>query len=46
MIQSKYLRAMGGSEFVEDSILRERKFDIESLNVFKKNVRGRFSRKN
>ena len=39
MIQSEYLRAMGGSEYVEDSILSERKFDTESLDVFKKSER-------
>ena len=44
MIQSEYLRAMGGSEFVEDSILKERKFDTESLDIFKK-VKGRLSAK-
>ena len=45
MIQSEYLRAMSGSEFVEDSILRERKFDKESLDVFKKSERKAFQKK-
>ena len=36
LIQSEYRRAIGGSKFVEDSILREREFDKESLDVFKK----------
>ncbi len=45
MIQSEYLRAMGGSEFVEDSILKERKFDTESLDVFKKSERKAFQKK-
>ncbi len=36
IIQNEYHRAVGGSQFVEDSILRERKFDKESLDVFKK----------
>ena len=45
MIQSKYHRAIAGSEFVEDSILRERKFDKESLDTFKK-TKERLSRKN
>ena len=45
MIQSEYRRAMGGSEFVEDSILRERKFDTESLDVFKKSERKAFQKK-
>ena len=45
MIQSEYLRAMGGSELIEDSILRERKFDTESLDVFKKGKRKAFQKK-
>ena len=45
MIQSKYRRAMGGSEFVEDSILSERKFDTESLDAFKKSERKAFQKK-
>ena len=45
MIQSEYRRAMGGSEFVEDSILSERKFDTESLDVFKKSERKAFQKK-
>ena len=35
-IQSEYHRAIGGSQFVEDSILREREFDKGSLDIFKK----------
>ena len=35
-IQREYHRAIGGSQFVEDSILREREFDKESLDIFKK----------
>ena len=45
MIQSEYHRAMGGSEFVEDSILNERKFDTESLDAFKKSERKAFQKK-
>ena len=45
IIQSEYRRAMGGSEFVEDSILSERKFDTESLDVFKKSERKAFQKK-
>ena len=45
IIQSEYRRAMGGSEFVEDSILKERKFDTESLDVFKKSERKAFQKK-
>ena len=44
-IQSEYHRAIGGSQFVEDSILREREFDKESLDIFKK-VKRRLSEKN
>ena len=36
-IQREYHRAIGGSQFVEDSILREREFDKGSLDIFKKN---------
>ena len=35
-IQIEYHRAIGGSQFVEDSILREREFDKRSLDIFKK----------
>ena len=35
-IQSEYQKAIGGSQLVEESILREREFDKESLNIFKK----------
>ena len=35
-IQIEYHRAIGGSQFVEDSILREREFDKGSLDIFKK----------
>ena len=34
-IQREYHRAIGGSQFVEDSILREREFDKGSLDIFK-----------
>ena len=44
IIQSEYYRAKGGSEFVEDSILREREFDKESLDIFKKS-KGKASQK-
>ena len=36
LIQSEYRRAVSGSQFIEDSMLRERKFDKENLDVFKK----------
>ena len=35
-IQREYHRAIGGSQIVEDSILREREFDKGSLDIFKK----------
>ena len=35
-IQVEYHRAIGGAQFVEDSILREREFDTGSLDIFKK----------
>ena len=35
-IQSEYQKAIGGSQLVEESILREREFDKESLDIFKK----------
>ena len=45
MIQSEYRRAMGGSKFVEDAILKERKFDTDSLDVFKKSEKKAFQKK-
>ncbi len=36
IIQNEYHKAVSGSQFVEDSILREREFDKESLDIFKK----------
>ena len=45
LIQSEYRRAISGSQFIEDSIVRERKFDKENLDVFKK-VRVKLSKKN
>ena len=44
-IQREYHRAIGGSQFVEDSILREREFDKGSLDIFKK-VKKRLSKRN
>ena len=44
-IQREYHRAIGGSQFVEDSILREREFDKGSLDNFKK-VKKRLSKRN
>ena len=38
-IQREYHRAIGGSQFVEDSILREREFDKGSLDIFKKKLK-------
>ena len=35
-IQREYHRAIGGSQFVEDSILRDLEFDKGSLDIFKK----------
>ena len=43
-IQREYHRAIGGSQFVEDSILREREFDKGSLDIFKK-IKEKSSRK-
>ena len=45
IIQSEYRRAIGGSKFVEDSILKERKFDTDSLDIFKKSERKAFRKK-
>ena len=39
IIQSEYRRAISGSQFVEDSILRDREFGKENLDVFKKSKR-------
>jgi hypothetical protein len=44
-IQSEYNRAISGSQFVEDSISREREFDKGNLDIFKKKVKGRLSKK-
>ena len=45
-IQREYHRAIGGSQFVEDSILREREFDKGSLDIFKKIKEKSSERKN
>ena len=45
MIQSEYNRAISGSQFVEDSISREREFDEGNLDIFKKKVKGKLSKK-
>ena len=42
IIQREYHRAIGGSQFVEDSILREREFSKGSLDIFKKNNGKKF----
>ena len=44
LIQSEYRKAISGSQFIEDSILREREFGKENLDVFKK-IRGKLSKK-
>ena len=44
-IQREYHRAIGGSQFVEDSILREREFDKGSLDIFKK-IKEKSSKRN
>ena len=44
IIQTEYRRAISGSQFVEDSILKEREFDKENLDIFKK-VRKKLSKK-
>jgi len=44
-IQREYHRAIGGSQFVEDSILREREFDKGSLDIFKKIKEKTFQKK-
>ena len=44
-IQREYHRAIGGSQFVEDSILREREFDKGSLDIFKKIKEKSFRKK-
>ena len=45
-IQREYHRAIGGSQFVEDSILREREFDKGSLDIFKKSKEKTSKRNN
>ena len=45
MIQSEYNKAISGSQFVEDSILREREFDKENLDIFKKSKKETFQKK-
>ena len=45
LIQSEYRRAISGSQFIEDSIIRERKFDKENLDVFKKSKSKTFQKK-
>ena len=45
LIQSEYQRAISGSQFIEDSILRERKFDKENLDIFKKSKSKTFQKK-
>ncbi len=44
-IQREYHRAISGSQFVEESILREREFDKGSLDVFKKIKEKTFQKK-
>ena len=44
-VQREYHRAIGGSQFVEDSILREREFDKGSLDIFKK-IKEKSSKRN
>ena len=44
-IQSEYNRAISGSQFVEDSISKEREFNKGNLDIFKKKVKGRLSKK-
>ena len=44
-IQSEYHRAISGSQFVEDSIMKEREFDGKSLDVYKKSKGQTFRRK-
>ena len=45
LIQSEYRRAISGSQFIEDAITRERKFDKENLDVFKKSKSKTFQKK-
>ncbi len=45
LIQSEYQRAISGSQFIEDSISRERKFDKENLDIFKKSKSKTFQKK-
>ena len=42
-IQREYNRAISGSQFVEDSISKEREFDKGNLDIFKKKSKGRLS---
>ncbi len=44
-IQREYHRAIGGSQFVEDAILRQREFDKGSLDIFKKVENRLFKKK-
>ena len=44
-IQREYNRAISGSQFVEDSISKEREFDKGNLDIFKKKIKGRLSEK-
>ena len=44
-IQIEYNRAISGSQFVEDSISKEREFDKGNLDIFKKKITGRLSEK-
>ena len=44
-IQIEYHRAIGGSQFIEDSIQREREFDKGSLDIFKKIKKKTFQKK-
>ena len=44
-IQREYHRAIGGTQFVEDAILRQREFDKGSLDIFKKVENRLFKKK-
>lgn len=44
-IQREYNRAISGSQFVEDSISKEREFDKGNLDIFKKKIKARLSEK-
>ena len=39
IVQNEYHRAIRGTQFVEDSIFREREFDKESLDLFSKKIK-------